>query len=262
MVREEHNNDQVAAYSPLACFLGTLCFPFTLCFGCFTVREQHEAVLLVYGKYSGIYKDPGLHCSNCWGRELRTVSKQRQSISLPPTKIVDKSGNPLIVSGIVVFWNENSKRAAIDIRNTREFTGNAAQAVLKSVVARHPYESEKHNELCLKTHGKQIGKQMVDQLQNDVVSAGVKILSFQFNELSYAPEIASAMLRRQQAMALVAARKTIVNGAIEITIGAVSGLEKEGVVFERDDRSKMVTNLLTIICSDTDQKPTVSVGNG
>jgi len=227
--------------------------------GCFTVREQHEAVLLVYGKYSGIYKEPGLHFSNCWGRELRYVSKQRQSISLPATKIVDKSGNPLIVSGIVVFWNENSKRAAIDIQNTWDFTCNAAQAVLKAVVSRHPYESDKEKELCLKTHGKQIGKQMVELLQKDVDSAGVKILSFQFNELSYAPEIASAMLRRQQAMALVAARKTIVNGAIEIALGAVEGLEKEGVTFERDDKSKMVTNLLTIICSDTDNKPTVNV---
>jgi len=227
----------------------------------FTVREKQENVLLVFGKYSGIYKTPGLHFANCWGRELRTVSKQKQSIHLPVTKIVDKAGNPLNVSGIVVFWNENTKRAALDVTDPKEFTCNAAQAVLKAVVARHPYETDSANTVCLKSNAKEIGKEMVDLLQQEVFVAGVRIVSFQFNELSYAPEIASAMLRRQQAMALVGARKKIVEGAIDIALGAVMGLEKEGIILQQVEKSKMVTNLLTVICSDTDAKPTVNVGD-
>jgi len=220
---------------------------------------KQEQVLLRYGKLEAIYKTPGLHFSNVFGRELRIVTKQKQSIHLPVTKIVDKAGNPLNISGIVVFWNENTKRAAIDVSDPQEFTCNAAQAVLKAVVARHPYESEIPDMLCLKTNAKEIGREMVELLQQDVLVAGVRIVSFQFNELSYAPEIASVMLRRQQAMALVSARKKIVEGAIDIALGAVMGLEQEGIVLQQSEKSKMVTNLLTIICSDTDAKPTVSV---
>jgi len=246
-----------ASCSVLGLCLGAACFPFTALCSWFTVREQQEQVLLVFGKYAGIYKEPGLHFQNCWGRELRTVTKQKQSIHLPVTKIVDKAGNPLNVSGIVVFWIENTKRAALDVSDPKEFTCNAAQAVLKAVVANHPYEADRA--LCLKTNAKQIGKEMVIRLQKDVTEAGVRIVSFQFNELSYAPEIASSMLRRQQAMALVGARKKIVEGAIDIALGAVLGLEKEGVALQQAEKSLMVTNLLTVICSDTDAKPTVNV---
>jgi len=92
-----------ASWSALGVCLGLSCFPATALCSWFTVREQQEQVLLVFGQYAGIYKEPGLHFHNCWGRELRTVTKQKQSIHLPVTKIVDKAGNPLNVSGIVVF---------------------------------------------------------------------------------------------------------------------------------------------------------------
>jgi len=223
------------------------------------VRENTEAVILHYGRYSGTEPDPGLHFTNCWGREIRVVTKQKQSLHLPITKIVDKAGNPLTVSGIVVFYNQESKKCAIAVRDPREFTHNAAQTVLKAVVGRHPYEAQKPGQMCLKTHAKQIGQEMVQLLQQDVIVAGVKIISFQFNDLSYAPEIASAMLKKAQAQAMVAARKKIVDGAIDIALGAVTELEKKGISVQQSDKSKIVTNLLTVICSDTDAKPTVNV---
>jgi len=145
------------------------------------------------------------------------------------------------------------------VSDTRLFTLNAAQTVLKTVVGRHPYEATKPGQMCLKTHAKQIGQEMVTLLQKDVNVAGVKVLSFQFNDLSYAPEIASAMLKRAQAQAMVAARKKIVDGAIDIALGAVIELEKKGISIQQSDKSRIVTNLLTVICSDTDAKPTVNV---
>eukprot|EP01124_Arcella_intermedia_P017526 TRINITY_DN24297_c0_g1_i1.p1 TRINITY_DN24297_c0_g1~~TRINITY_DN24297_c0_g1_i1.p1 ORF type:complete len:293 (-),score=64.92 TRINITY_DN24297_c0_g1_i1:52-852(-) len=247
--------------SPISLVMGVLCFPLTLCGSFYSVREKHEVVLLVCGKYAGIEKEPGLHFYNCWGRDLRPVSKQIQSLHLPITKIVDKAGNPLNVSGIVVFWNSNTKKAAIDVTDPKEFTCNAAQAVLKAVVSRHPYETDDPHSLCLKSNANEIGKEMVELLQKEVNVAGVRIVSFQFNELSYAPEIASSMLKRQQAMALVGARQKIVEGAIDIALGAVVGLSKEGVDLDASEKAKIVTNLLTVICSDTDAKPTVSVGS-
>jgi len=244
---------------PLATCVGIFCFPCTFMGSFYCVRENNEAVILTCGKYTNVTKDAGLHCSNCWGREIRTVSRQKQTLHVPLIKIVDKTGNPLNVSGIVVFCIQNSKRAAIDVKNPREFTLNAAQTVLKTVVGRHPYEATKPGQMCLKSNTSQISQEMVQDLQRDVNVAGVKILSFQFNDLSYAPEIASAMLKRAQAQAMVAARKKIVDGALDIALGAVSELEKRGFDVDKKEKSKIVTNLLTVICSDTDAKPTVNV---
>jgi len=256
---DDKGHVEPGSVSPCALCLGIGCFPFTLMCSCFCVRENTEAVILHFGKFTGVEQDPGLHFNNCWGREVRVVTKQKQSIHLPITKIVDKTGNPLNVSGIVVFFNENSKKSAIDVSDPREFTLNAAQTVLKTVVGRHPYEATKPGQMCLKTHAKQIGQEMVKLLQKDVLVAGVRVISFQFNDLSYAPEIASAMLKRAQAQAMVAARKKIVDGAIDIALGAVTELDKKGISIQQSEKSKIVTNLLTVICSDTDAKPTVNV---
>jgi len=258
-VGDDINAPEEGSSSPCALCLGFACFPCTLCCSFFCIRENTEAVILHFGKFTGVERSPGLHFSNCWGRELRTVTKQKQSLHLPVTKIVDKTGNPLNVSGIVVFYNQDCKKSAIDVSDPREFTSNAAQTVLKTVVGRHPYEAVKPGQMCLKANAKEIGQEMVQLLQRDVVVAGVKIISFQFNDLSYAPEIASAMLKRAQAQALVAARKKIVEGAIDIALGAVTELEKKGLSIQQSDKSKIVTNLLTVICSDTDAKPTVNV---
>jgi len=244
---------------PMAACIGVLCFPCTIMGSCYCIRENNEAVILNCGKYSEVVKEPGIHFSNCWGREIRTVSRQKQTLHVPLIKIVDKTGNPLNVSGIVVFCIQHSKKAAIDVKNPREFTLNAAQTVLKTVVSRHPYEATKPGQMCLKSNASQISQEMVQLLQQDVNVAGVKVLSFQFNDLSYAPEIASAMLKRAQAQAMVAARKKIVDGALDIALGAVTELEKKGVQVDAKDKSKIVTNLLTVICSDTDAKPTVNV---
>eukprot|EP01125_Pyxidicula_operculata_P000483 TRINITY_DN10509_c0_g1_i1.p1 TRINITY_DN10509_c0_g1~~TRINITY_DN10509_c0_g1_i1.p1 ORF type:complete len:295 (-),score=64.68 TRINITY_DN10509_c0_g1_i1:177-1028(-) len=265
----EHENDDdehvvetgntVGKTSPLSVILGFACFPFTLCCSWFTVKEQHEAVILNYGKFTGISRTPGLHFRNCFGREVRMISKQKKTIHLPVTKIVDRSGNPLNVSAIVVFYNEDSKKCAIDVQNSTLFTLNAAQTVIKTAVGNYPYESHKKNQWSLKTHAAEIGKEMAKLLQDEVNVAGVRIVSFQFNELSYAPEIASGMLKRQQAQAMVAAREKIVEGAMSIALSAVSELEKNGFTLKPDEKSRIVTNLLTIICSDQDAKPSINV---
>jgi len=256
---EQYDRPTGGGCHPLATCIGILCFPCTFMGSFYCVRENNEAVILNCGKYTEVTQDPGLHCSNCWGREIRTVSRQKQTLHVPLMKIVDKTGNPLQVSGIVVFCIQNSKKAAIDVKNPREFTLNAAQTVLKIVVGRHPYESAKPGQMCLKSNSVQISQEMVQLLQTDVNVAGVKVLSFQFNDLSYASEIASAMLKRAQAQALVAARRKIVDGALDIALGAVTELEKRGIVIPANHKSKIVTNLLTVICSDTDAKPTVNV---
>eukprot|EP01114_Cavostelium_apophysatum_P019271 TRINITY_DN6160_c0_g1_i1.p1 TRINITY_DN6160_c0_g1~~TRINITY_DN6160_c0_g1_i1.p1 ORF type:complete len:279 (-),score=49.00 TRINITY_DN6160_c0_g1_i1:71-907(-) len=249
--------------SPMSVCLGVTFFPFTILCSWFTVQEQEEVVILNYGKYNDTVTSPGIHFKNCFGRDMRRVSKQKVSVDLPNTRVVDRNGNPLLISGILVYHFVNSKRAAIDMQNAHSFVVNQAQAVMKQVVSQYPYENlgdEEHG-ACLKTEAAEVGNKFVKILQGKVGMAGAKVLSFQFNEMSYAPEIAQGMLKRQQAMATVAARKTIVDGVVDIAHGAIEKLELRGIKMSDSEKTKIATNLLTVMCGEQEVQPTISVGN-
>lgn len=248
-----------------SCPATTACILFCPCIclcSFYTVNVREEVVILSCGKYTDKVTDPGCHFKNCCGREMRRISKQKTSVNLPNVKILDKNGNPLHVSGVVVYNIENTKRAAIDIRNLNQFVENQALATMKQVVSRYPYEhwdGDKETDECLNTGTDKIGNELVRQLQRQVAIAGVKVHSFKLNEISYAPEIAQGMLKRQQAEAVVAARKTIVEGAVEISFGAVSELETRGVKLQPEEKAKMVSTLLTVICAENHVQPTINL---
>jgi regulator of protease activity HflC (stomatin/prohibitin superfamily) len=254
---ESKAGDIVAAEtSGLATCLGVICFPFTLCCSWFIVNEQEEVVKLNYGKFTGVESGPGCHWANCFGRELRTVDKRIISLDLPNQKIVEKSGNPLVVSAIVVYHVEDAKKATLDVTDVNSYIMNEATAVLKKVVSLYPYECHhedgREDDMSLKNEAAAIQQQMVKLLQKHVRTAGAKIHLFQFNELSYAPEIAAGMLRRQQARAMVAARKKIVQGAVEIAYGACEKLNERGVKMTTEEKKCLTSNLLAVICADSD----------
>jgi len=242
---------------PLSVVMGCLCLPFTLCCSFFTIQEREEAVILNYGKYAGVLKEPGIHCSNCWGRTILRVSTKTLSVDLPNIKTADLNGNPLLVSGVLAYKIRNSKKALLEVNNAETFVFTQAQAILKQIVARYPYENEGGH--SLKSDGGAVGQEFVELLQEKVLLAGVKIQSFAFNEISYAPEIASGMLKKQQAAATVQARKVIVQGAVDIATGAVVELAAKGVHLEQEHQSRLVTNVLTVMCSDRDAQPTVAL---
>lgn len=246
---------------PLALCLGITFFPLTLLCSWFTVQEQEEVVVLNFGKYTGTEREPGVHFNNCFGRELRKVSTQKKSIDLNTTKVVDGNGNPLLVSAIVVYHFVNTKRAVIDMQYADNYVNNQARAVMRQVVAKFPYEHLRENERgpTLKGESAAIGNRLVNILQRKVAIAGAKILSFQFDEISYAPEIAQGMLKRQQAMATVAARTTIVNGAVEIAHGAITQLEARGTQIDPKERGKIMANLLTVIAGEGGVQPVMNV---
>jgi len=242
---------------PLSMIMGCLCLPFTLCCSCFTLQEREEAVILNFGKYAGVLKAPGIHFSNCWGRTILRISTKTLSVDLPNIKTADLNGNPLIVSGVLAYKIRNSKKALLDVNNVETYVFTQAQAILKQIVARYAYENDGGH--SLKSDGGAVGQEFVELLQEKVQIAGVKIQSFAFNEISYAPEIAAGMLKRQQAAATVQARKVIVQGAVEIATGAVAELAAKGVHLEQEHQSRLVTNVLTVMCSDRDAQPTVAL---
>jgi len=243
--------------SPCSTMWGILCFPFTVLFSCFTVTEREEVITLHYGKYTGLIKDPGCHWVNCWGRELIRVSKAKISIDLPNIKVVDKNGNPLIVSGIVVYHFVNIKKAKIDFQNPGIFVRNQSQATLKRIASRYPFEVEDKTRdgLCLSRDAEEITLIAKEILQKQVTIAGIVIDSIQFNQISYAPEIAQGMLKKQQAMAMISARRTLVTGAVRIAYEAVQKLEEIGVKMVPKDKTKLVSNLLTVTVAEEQVHP-------
>ena len=242
--------------SALATILGIACCPFTILGSWYTLDQNEEAVVLSYGRYSETVREPGMNFSNMWGRSIRKISTKQQSIELPKTTVVDSNGNPLIISAVIVYRISNSRRAILEVENSRIFVRNQAEAALKQTLSRFPYESNDGSP-CLKTEAEQIGRHLCNLLQRKVLQAGALIDSFQLKEISYAPEIANGMLKRQQAIAIIEARQTIVQGAVDIAADAVDKLHDRGIELSNSDQAKLVTNLLTVVCSDNDAQPTV-----
>jgi len=162
---------------------------------------------------------------------------------------------------VLTYQFVHPKKAVLDVENANQFVYTQAQAALKQIVSRYPYESDHEGAHSLKGESVSIGAEMVAILQARVNISGTKIHSFAFNEISYAPEIASGMLKRQQAAATVAARKVIILGAVEIAQGAVEELQHRGLVLDDKAKVTLVTNLLTVICSDQEASPVVPLGN-
>jgi len=253
-IHEEHEEDQHVeprVCGPLGCLLGAL-FPCSI-FSCFLLNPREEAVLLEFGKYNGTLKSPGCHYVCSMGRTIMRVSTKVKSMMIPETKTIDLNGNPLIINGILSYQIRNSKKAALDVSYVDDFVKTQGLAALKQIVCKYPYEAEDGH--CLKKASDIIAQEVVTLLQERVLLAGVQILTFTFNEISYAPEIASGMLRRQQAQAVLSARKLIVSGAVEIAQGAVRSLEAQGVAMDDKSRARIVGNLLTVICSETATSP-------
>jgi len=249
---------------------GVLCFPITLLGSCYCVQENEEAVLLSCGRYSGTVRDPGIHFANLFGREIITISKAKLSTDIPHTKVIDKDGNPVMVSGVVFYHFKDTKKAALDILDRQTFVADQAAIVLKQIVSHYPYDnhdvdtdddSDEDDVPCLKRDTDVIVKHLVKELQKIVVVAGARIDSFKFNEISYAPEIAASLLKKQQASAIVASRHTLVDGAVRIATAAVNRLDKKGVGVDAQDKSRLISNLLTVVCADEHVQPVILLGS-
>lgn len=243
----------------ITCCGTLLCCPCVVCGSLQQVNERQEAVVLSWGRYDKTIREPGINWINCIGSEVKQVSTAEKGVDLPTSKIVDKNGNPLMVSGLIMYKVVNSYKASVDVLDYPSFIAQQATAVLKNVVSRYPYEDTKEDNVSLKGEQSQVTQELVDELQAQVNRAGLKVTSFRFNELSYAPEIAAQMLKKQQAFAMVEARATIVQGAVETVHSAIDAIQNKGVTLSQDTKEKLVVNLLTVMTSENDVTPTVAL---
>lgn len=187
---------------------------FLCCFNsCFILPERTSMVQLFFGNYNGTINEPGCYCRNSCFVELRKISTATSAIDLTNVKVADSHGSPLMVSGVVTYDVSNSRRAAIDVSNPFQFVADQAPAVLKRVVGKFPYETNATDQPSLRSETTAVSKMMREALQRRCNVAGIRIESFSINELSYAPEIAQSMLRRQQAEAMIEARQVCLSCA-------------------------------------------------
>jgi len=254
--------------SVLSAIMSIIC-PFSWLGSCRVLSEKEGAMLLTWGKFSSVVTEPGCYVLNPCGTTLSRVTTKQQTTDLPNVKLLDLKGNPVVVSGVVFWQVEGVKASLLNVENVYQYVNTTAMATLKQVVSKYPYEDDEihideatgsHSKgLSLKTEAAQVSRELKDVLQDRLAHAGVRVIAFNMTDLSYAPEIAQAMLVRQQAEAMVKARKLIVKGAVDISNDAVSQLESKGIQMSEGEKTKIVTNLLTVICGDQRAQPTLSV---
>jgi regulator of protease activity HflC (stomatin/prohibitin superfamily) len=217
------------------------------------VDPKQVVVILHNGRLTHVEDQPGLHWAPLFGREIRAISTAEISYELPLSKVVDAAGVPIVASAVLIYKVVDALKALIDVRSVTSYVQSQASAALKQVVQQ--YHSNE-----LKTESAAVSEKVVEVLQQKLDAAGVKALSMTLNELNYAPEIASQMLKKQQAAALIEARELIVEGAISISVDAIKKLEQAQLEMTNTDKVKIVANLLTVCCSDENAKPVLSVG--
>ncbi|HWB02628.1 MAG TPA: SPFH domain-containing protein [Verrucomicrobiales bacterium] len=243
--------------SLLSLILGLLFFPLTFLGSWVVVSPQEEKLVLIWGSLHRVIKKQGLSFINMWGRRLITISTKRQAMEIHKTTVADHNGNPIIIAAICTYEVVDSVKAALSVEDYTSFIRTQAVAVLKQVGSKYPYESPDGH--CLKSEAAVIAQEMVGVLQQKVEVAGIRILSFELSDLSYAPEIAQSMLVRQQAQALISARQIVVEGAVSIVHDAMTLLTQKGVTLDATDRARITGNLLAIICGEAKVQPTFSI---
>lgn len=249
--------------SPLASFLCVLGLPFfclPACGSCLTVYPRHAVVTTVYGRFFHNFTTPGLYFVNPCGREAQVVSLKQTSVELTAVKVADANGNPLVISGVVNYRVVDATRAALDVLHLGNYVKVNAHASLKRVASLYPYET-RDGSPSLKSEVEQLSRALRELLQRKIAVSGVKIVSFELSDLSYAAEVAPMMLVRQQAQALIDARSTIVAASVSIVHGALSKLEDKGHALSEREKSKLISNMMTVLAGESRPLPTLSLSD-
>jgi len=236
----------------LSCCLSAVCFCSWL--GSIkTINEKEHAAVLVWGKYVGSVTEPGMKIMNPIGTELRKVSTARQIMKLKELKVVDSKGNPIMISGNIAYQIYSVKKSRVDVADAYSYIHEQAPMILREVASKYSYD-----ELCT-DHSGQVQAGLRDSLQVAVTDAGVKVLQFDLTDLSYAPEIAQSMLVKQQAEAMIEARRLITASAVSIACDAAKQVKTMGHELSKETEDALIKNVLTVICSHNGVTPTLSM---
>jgi regulator of protease activity HflC (stomatin/prohibitin superfamily) len=229
--------------------------------GGFTVVNPNEAkVVLLFGVYLGSIKQPGFWWVNPFTRRRR-VSLRVRNFESSKLKVNDQDGNPIEIASVIVWRVIETAEAVFHVDDYEHYVHVQSESAVRTLATAYPYDSHMEGSMSLRMSVVEIAHKLRDEIQERVGKAGVEVIEARITHLSYAPEIASVMLRRQQAQAIIAARQKIVEGAVGMVEMALDLLSAKHVVtLDEERKASMVSNLLVVLCSDRDAQPIVNTG--
>ena len=237
---------------------------FILAFGFVLVNPNSSRVLLLFGKYVGTIKKNGLY----WANPLyskKKISLRASNFDSERLKVNDKLGNPVMISTILVWRVTNTYKAAFEVDDYKNFVRVQTDAAVRKLASMYPYDNFAdegfEEDITLRSSVNEVSEALEKEVQERLSMAGIEVLEARIGYLAYAQEIANAMLKRQQATAIVAARHKIVEGAVSMVEMALEELNKKDIVnLDEERKAAMVSNLMVVLCSDKDASPIVNTG--
>ena len=241
-------------WSLIAGFLFLLLAP-----GFFTVQPNQAKVLVFFGRYIGSVTEDGFWWANPLASR-RQVSLRVRNFNSEILKVNDKHGNPIEIGTVVVWQVVDTARAVFDVDDYEEFVQVQVETAIRALASRYPYDAEEH-ELSLRGSPDAVAQALTEEVQERLKIAGVKVIEARISHLAYAPEIAQAMLRRQQAQAIISARRLIVDAAVGMVQQALTHLERENVVvLDEEKKAAMVNNLMVVLTGEQSASPVINAG--
>ena len=228
--------------------------------GFFQVQPNQGQVMQLFGRYAGTVRDEGLRWTNPFYAK-RAVSLRVRNFESSKLKVNDSDGNPIEIAAVVVWQVVDTAEAVFEVDDYENFVQIQSESALRQMAQSYPYDSHDTGQPSLRSHGDEVNSHIRNEIQSRLGKAGVRVIEARISHLAYAQEIAQAMLQRQQAGAIIAARTRIVEGAVSMVEMALAELGKRGVVeLDNERRAAMVSNLLVVLCGDRATQPVVNAG--
>jgi regulator of protease activity HflC (stomatin/prohibitin superfamily) len=247
-----------AGYGVAAAVLG---IALTISLGGFFMVDPNEGrVLQLFGRYVGTVRDTGLRWASPFYSK-RPISLKAQSFESGHIKVNDLDGNPIEIAAIIVYRVVDTAKAAFDVADVGRYVPIQAEAALRALAQSYPYDTHEEKQESLRGTTQKISQHLKEEVQAAVALAGVEVVEARISHLAYAPEIAHAMLQRQQAAAIIAARQKIVDGAVGMVEMALERLRRDNVVdLDNERKAQMISNLLVVLCGQREAAPVVNTG--
>jgi len=229
-------------------------------FGLFTIAPNEGRVLQLFGAYRGTAKDEGLRWANPFYSKRR-ISLRVRNFESAHLKVNDTDGNPIEIAAIVVWRVQDTAEAVFEVDDYEHYIKVQTESAVRNLATHYPYDSHIEGHLSLRGSTDEVAKRLKSEIHDRLAKAGVQVIEARISHLAYAPEIAAAMLRRQQAGAIIAARQKIVEGAVGMVEMALDMLSKSAQVkLDEERKAAMVSNLLVVLCADREAQPVVNTG--
>ncbi len=230
------------------------------CFGYFTLEPNQARVLILFGAYRGTVRESGW----LWTNPLNTkdrISLRSRNFNSDKLKVNDRRGNPVDIAVVVVWRVKDTAQAMFDVDHYEQYVEVQSESAVRHLASQYPYDQGEDDEVTLRSGVEEVSHALLFELQERVSKAGVLVEEARLTHLAYSPEIAGAMLRRQQAEAIIAARQKIVHGAVSMVEMALNELsEKKLLNLDEERKAHMVSNLLVVLCGEHDAQPVINTG--